>query len=129
MDNKKLRGNIVKRPNGLYLVTKFPPQIVEIRGAGHYDAYITYGDPVGFLNIEQAFIDSVFPPFEIDTLTPRKIKLIGGQEPVTHYIIRQKNKLYKVVDVTNFDNQIVNVCPWFVYTMFNTSDDYSSVYF
>jgi hypothetical protein len=115
------------RPNGLYMVTKFKPCITEVCGVGHLDAYVKYGDPVGFLNISEEFIFSVFSTTLTNILIPYRTKMIGKsilseavkQLQPTHILERLFNRMYKIKGV---DCYITNVCPWFVKTMFNIVD-------
>ena len=116
-----IRGYITKRPNGLYLVTKFLPVICKIKLTDHNDVYIAYGDPVGFLNIDQKFVNSVYGNLEIETLKPRRMWLISKGEP-THWLSQETNKLYTICQIDNVDNKIKNVCPWFVEKMFGITD-------
>jgi len=116
-----IRGYITKRPNGLYLVTKFLPVICKIKLTDHDDVYITYGDPVGFLNISQKFVDSVYGNLKIDILKPQRMWLISKGEP-THWLLLDINNLYQICQIDQVDNRIKNVCPWFVEKMFGIKD-------
>ena len=116
-----IRGYITKRPNGLYVVTKFKPVICEIELTKYNDVYITYGDPVGFLNIDQKFVDSIYSNLNIESLKSCRMWLIGKGDS-THWLLRSVNKLYEIYHKDCVANRIINVCPWFVHKMFNIQD-------
>jgi hypothetical protein len=116
-----IRGYITKRPNGLYVVTKFLPVICKISFTEKHDVYITYGDPAGFLNISQHFADSVYGDLQTETLQPRRMWLIGKGK-YTHWLLRSSNGLYEIRQQDNITNRITNVCPWFVSKVFNIQD-------
>ena len=116
-----MKGYITKRPNGLYLVTKFKPVITEIKLTNKLDAYIVYGDPIGFLNISQEFVNSVCGNINIETLKSHKMKFYSDGKS-THWLLRQTNGLYQIRQINDVSNYIINVCPWFVKIMFNIED-------
>lgn len=116
-----IRGYITKRPNGLYVVTKFSPTICKIKLTNKDDVYITYGDPVGFLNVNQKFVDSVYGSLKIEPLKSHRMWLIGKGE-YTHWLLRSSNELYEICQRDCVANRIINVCPWFVYKMFGIKD-------
>ena len=119
---KHLRGYIVKRPNGLYLITKLQPKITNVLGTNKLDAYIIYGDPVGFLNVEPNFVKSIYVDLNIEPLTTHRMVLFGSDYPTTHKIKRQFNNLCIIYEHNNADNKIINVCPWFIKTVFEIDE-------
>ena len=133
MEVASIRGYITKRPNGLYLVTKLQPQITEVKLTNKLDVYITYGDPLGFLNIDQIFIDTVYGKDQnVEPLKIYRMRLNGGTDPITHYITKQENNLYQISTKNSYYNNIKNVCPWFIGTLFKDVDltkDIKAVYF
>jgi hypothetical protein len=116
-----MKGYITKRPNGLYLVTKFKPIITEIKLTNKLDAYIVYGDPVGFLNVSQEFVNSVYDNVNLEVLNTHRMRLTSYGN-YTHWLLRQTNGLYQIRQMNDVSNYIINICPWFAKIMFNIED-------
>ena len=114
----ELKCWVTRRHNGLYLVTAFKPIIEEVMGTGHNDAYVRYGDPVGYINIPYEFAMSVFPDAPQVRVQPKRGVMFGGiAEPITHLITRDPiDDLYRIY--YDADCYIDHVCPWFIKRMF-----------
>ena len=92
----QIRCYITRRYNGLMLITKFEPTIVEVMGTDHEDAYIKYGDPVGYLNISNEFASTIFPSLPKKYVEPRRAKMYGSSNiAFTHYVTCYNN-LYTI---------------------------------
>lgn len=46
-----MKVHITERPNGLFLITAFRPEITTIRGTDKVEAYVRPGDPIGLNNL------------------------------------------------------------------------------
>ena len=119
-----LKCYATKRYNGLYLITAFKPTIAKVVGTTHVDAYIKYGDPIGYTNVSLLFGWSILDD-EVDEVVsqPRRMHLFGGiEEPYTHMLeYNLKTKLYKV-SAKYKDCFIDNMCSWSVRALFGVTD-------
>lgn len=123
---KKIKCYLTKRYNGLYLVTLYKPVIVEVGKTGHEDAYIRYGDPLGYINIPKAFIKDIIPNLKIKRIIPTKIQLYGDIECHNDFlVVLENNFLYTIYSKNSY---IENVCSWFIEHMFGSIRK-SRVYF
>ena len=116
---RKIRCYITRRFNKLYLVTAFKPHKCEVRGTGHHDAYVTYGDPIGYINITQDFVCSIWPNCNIKVgETKRGIMISDDNQEPTHIVTF--NKYVNVYTIKTINGSEINyVCNWFVSHMFN----------
>ena len=117
-----MRGYITRRSNGLFVITKFKPQIIEVKGTNKQDVYVTYGDPVSIVNVNDKFINSVYKSLNIGILQPTRTILVVNRMPYTHMLKLQENGLYTICSKFNEYIRLVDVCPWFIEKMFNVSE-------
>ena len=121
-----LKCYVTRRYNGLYLVTALKPKHVQVAGTDHTDAYIRYGDPIGYINVSKLFAESVFGDMSSVTSDHRRAILYGRvptlQEEMTH-ILEADYDIEKMTFGTGYSIHgtgcsIYNICPWFVKKMF-----------
>ena len=116
----KLKCWVTRRYNGLYLITAFEPVIQEVHGTGHDDAYIKYGDPVGYINVPYAFGMHVFDDPPQERVVPQRGTLFGGLSlDYTHQVESKGDNLYSISNYYNEYSRIDNVCAWFILKMFS----------
>lgn len=113
---------MTRRYNGLYLVSAFKPVVRDVLGTGHKDAYIKYGDPVGYINVSYEFAVRTFDnPPELH-VQPRRGTLYGclHKEPTHILVYDDKTRLYYIYKT--HECYINNICEWFVTKMFGITE-------
>jgi hypothetical protein len=117
---------VTKRSNGLYLVTAFKPVICHVRGTNRLDAYIKYGDPIGYNNIRPKYIESVFRGLIEDQLNVTKSIMSGfvtlDIEKMTHLISVNEENLFRIHSLCDTNEYIDHVCYWFINNLFNVKE-------
>ena len=114
---------VTRRYNGLFLVTALQPHITRVVGTGHKDAYIKYGDPVGYINIERPFALSVFDvaPELAGESWKRHLYGCTHEDPTHQVILNEELNLYTIYCLSDQSMRINYVCHWFVNKMFGLS--------
>jgi hypothetical protein len=76
MPRKPARLYLTRQHNGHYLLSFFEPVIAPVRGAGHDDAYVRTGDPVGVRHLCPGGVKLIFG-MDLPPLKPVRVTLLG----------------------------------------------------
>lgn len=69
---------LTRQSNGEYILTAARPKMAEVHGAGHADAYVRYGDPIGLRHMCRSGTKMIFG-VELEPLESVRVFVEAGR--------------------------------------------------
>jgi hypothetical protein len=87
-----MRLHVTRRPNGLHLLTRYPPIIAKLGKTDQDEVFAKPGDPIAYNNVCQFFVDQIWG-FDLQPFETRKVSLIAGTENLQSLLDERKELL------------------------------------